>query len=79
MPPKSSDLLGSATTGLVPCSSSMPERPPSVLRLGAATVEEARKYDVALRQAWSELLGRPIHELAWKRMCLPQRMGGCGV
>eukprot|EP00969_Alexandrium_andersonii_P187320 8276565-Alexandrium_andersonii.AAC.1 len=37
-----------------------------VLRLGAATVEEAQKYDKALRQAWSELVGRPIHDLAWK-------------
>eukprot|EP00969_Alexandrium_andersonii_P015273 667139-Alexandrium_andersonii.AAC.1 len=49
-----------------------------VLRLGAATVEEARKYDTALRQAWPELVGRSIHDLAWKCMCLPQRMGGCG-
>eukprot|EP00969_Alexandrium_andersonii_P180673 7984427-Alexandrium_andersonii.AAC.1 len=36
-----------------------------VLRLGAATVEEAQKYDEALRQAWSELLGRSIHDLSW--------------
>eukprot|EP00969_Alexandrium_andersonii_P201132 8886070-Alexandrium_andersonii.AAC.1 len=43
-----------------------------VLRLGAAAVEEAQKYAAALRQAWSELVGRPIHELAWKCMCLPQ-------
>eukprot|EP00969_Alexandrium_andersonii_P156671 6926404-Alexandrium_andersonii.AAC.1 len=34
-----------------------------VLRLDAATVEEAQRCDAALRQAWSELVGRPIHEL----------------
>eukprot|EP00975_Prorocentrum_lima_P052438 10991804-Prorocentrum_lima.AAC.1 len=50
-----------------------------VLRLGAATVEEAQMYDKVLRQSWEQLLGRSIHELSWKCMCLPQRMGGFGV
>eukprot|EP00969_Alexandrium_andersonii_P351553 15435697-Alexandrium_andersonii.AAC.1 len=25
------------------------------------------------------MIGRPMREIEWKCVCLPQRMGGCGV
>ena len=39
--------------------------------------ERIAKFDLQLRNAWQLLLGIPITDNAWRRGCLPFRLGGC--
>ena len=39
--------------------------------------DQTARYDTQLRNAWQDLLGIPITDNAWRRGCLPLRLGGC--
>ena len=41
------------------------------------TTEQTARFDAQLRNAWQLLLGIQITDNAWKRGCLPFRLGGC--
>ena len=50
-----------------------------VLRLGAATEEQATLYDQQFRHMWSVMTGRTVSDRDWLRACLPRKLGGCGL
>ena len=49
------------------------------LQLEHVTASDAQAYDDVLLRCWSRLAGREFNDAAKVRLCLPARLGGCGV